>query len=91
MEQLNKDTGICADDIIRVFISRRVLPLQRRAHKMSQMSGSRDPTKMTSFALSKPDVVLKAKQICQTDMPANWSWGLLPLSFNNPPTAAVRT
>lgn len=35
LEQLKKDTDICSDDIIRVFISRRVLPLQRRAHKMS--------------------------------------------------------
>jgi hypothetical protein len=90
MEQLNKDTDICSDDIIRAFISRRVLPLQRRVHKMSQMSGSGDPTRITSFGLSKSDVVLKAKQICQTEMPVDWSWGLRPLSFNNPPSAAVR-
>jgi hypothetical protein len=64
MEQLIKDTDICSDDIIRAFISRRVLPLQHRVHKMSQMSGSSDPTRITSFGLSKSDVVLKAKQIC---------------------------
>jgi hypothetical protein len=91
MEQLNKDTAICSDDIIRVFISRRVLPLQRRIHKMIQMSGCHDPTRITSCGLSKNDVVLKARQICQTDMPADWSWGLHPLSFNNPPSATVRT
>jgi hypothetical protein len=91
LENLKKDTGICSDDIIRAFISRRVLPLQRRAHKMSQMRGRRDPTKITSFALSKEDVVLKAKQICQTEMPMDWEWGLLPLSAMNPPTAEVRT
>ncbi|KAK1613042.1 hypothetical protein QYE76_036715 [Lolium multiflorum] len=87
LEKLKRDTGICSDDIIRAFISRRVLPLQRRAHKMSQMRGRRDPTKITSFALSKEDVVLKAKQICQTEMPMDWEWGLLPLSAMNPPTA----
>jgi hypothetical protein len=91
LENLKKDTGICSDDIIRAFISRRVLPLQRRAHKMSQMRGRRDPTKITSFALSKEDVVLKAKQIYQTEMPMDWEWGLLPLSAMNPPTAEVRT
>ncbi|KAK1681004.1 hypothetical protein QYE76_041852 [Lolium multiflorum] len=57
MEQLNRDTNICSDDIIRAFISRRVLPLQCRVHK-----------------------------ICPTDMPADWSWGLRPLNFNNPPS-----
>jgi hypothetical protein len=90
IEQLNKDTDICSDDIIHAFISRRVLPLQRQVHKMSQMSGSGDPTRITSFGLSKSDVVLKAKQICQTEMPAYWSWGLRPLSFKNPLSAAVR-
>ncbi|KAK1695330.1 hypothetical protein QYE76_012027 [Lolium multiflorum] len=34
MKQRMKDTNICSDDIIRTFISRRVLPLKRRAHKM---------------------------------------------------------
>ncbi|KAK1616477.1 hypothetical protein QYE76_021994 [Lolium multiflorum] len=89
MEQLMKDTNICSDDIIRAFISRRVLPLQRRVHKMSQMYGPRDPTKITGCALSKEDVVLKARQICQTDMPMDWEWGFLPLSSTNPPTDEV--
>ena len=91
LEQLKKDTDICSDDIIRAFISRRVLPLQRRAHKMSQMCGPRDPTKVTSCPLSKEDVVLKARQIFQTNMPMDWEWGFLPLCSRNPPTAEVRT
>nr|XP_051214365.1 uncharacterized protein LOC127332146 [Lolium perenne] len=62
MEQLMKDTIICSNDIIRAFISRRVLPLQRRSHKISQMCGPRDPTKITGLPLSKEDVVLKAKE-----------------------------
>jgi hypothetical protein len=90
MEQLNKDIDICSDDIICTFISRRVLPLQRRVHKISQMSGSGGATRITSFGLRKSDVVLKAKQICRTEMLADWSWGLRPFSFNNPPSAAVR-
>ncbi|KAK1603170.1 hypothetical protein QYE76_018782 [Lolium multiflorum] len=90
MEQLMKDTDISSDDIIRAFISRRVLPLQCRAHKMSQMCGPCDPTKITGLALSKEDVVLKARQICQTDMPMDWEWGFLPLSSTNPPTPEAR-
>ncbi|KAK1684742.1 hypothetical protein QYE76_045590 [Lolium multiflorum] len=90
MDQLMKDTNICSDDIIRTFISRRVLPLQRRAHKISHMCGPRDPTKITGLPLSKEDVVLKARQICQTDMPMDWEWGFLPLSSTNPPTPEAK-
>jgi hypothetical protein len=36
-----------------------VLPLKRRAHRMSEMYGPGDPTKITGRALSKKDVVLR--------------------------------
>ncbi|KAK1632859.1 hypothetical protein QYE76_007174 [Lolium multiflorum] len=90
MLKLMKDTNICSDDIIRTFICRRVLPLKRRAHKISEMYGPGDPTKITGLPLSKADVVLKANQICQTDMPDDWEWGLRPLSSTNPPTKEAR-
>ncbi|KAM0880544.1 hypothetical protein ACQ4PT_033494 [Festuca glaucescens] len=86
MKELNDNTNISSDDIVRAFISRRVLPLQRRAHKIGQMSGRRDPTRITTFGLRKSDVVLKAKQICKTKMPVNWKWGLKPLSRKRPPS-----
>ncbi|KAK1647654.1 hypothetical protein QYE76_065459 [Lolium multiflorum] len=90
MGQLMKDTNICSDDIIRTFISRRVFPLQRRSHKMSEMYGPDDPTKISGIQLSKEDVVLKAKLICQTDMPMDWEWGFLPLSSTNPLTKEAK-
>jgi hypothetical protein len=83
MDQLMRETDICSDDIIRTFISRRVLPLQRRAHKISEMYGPGDPTKITGLPLSKEDVVLKARQICQTSMPMDWEWASCLLA---PPT-----
>ncbi|KAK1631329.1 hypothetical protein QYE76_005644 [Lolium multiflorum] len=90
LASLKKETNICSDDIIRTFISRRVLPLKRRAHRMSEMYGPGDPTKITGRPLSKKDVVRKAKQICQTAMPFDWEWGLLPLSTTNPPTQEAK-
>ncbi|KAK1665465.1 hypothetical protein QYE76_053624 [Lolium multiflorum] len=90
LASLKKETNICSDDIIRTFISRRVLPLKRRAHRMSEMYGPGDPTKITGRPLSKKDVVRKAKQICQTAMPFAWEWGLLPLSSSNPPTQEAK-
>ncbi|KAK1686670.1 hypothetical protein QYE76_047518 [Lolium multiflorum] len=90
LASLKKETNICSDDIIRTFISRRVLPLKRRAHRMSEMYGPGDPTKITGRPLSKKDVVRKAKQICQTAMPFDWGCGLLPLSTTNPPTQEAK-
>ncbi|KAK1650404.1 hypothetical protein QYE76_068209 [Lolium multiflorum] len=90
LASLKKETNICSDDIIRTFISRRVLPLKRRVHRMSEMYGPGDPTMITSRPLSKKDVVRKAKQICQTAMPFEWEWGLLPLSTTNPPTQEAK-
>ncbi|KAM0920905.1 hypothetical protein ACQ4PT_007153 [Festuca glaucescens] len=89
MKELNDNTNISSDDIVRAFISHRVLPLQRRAHKIGQMSGRRDPTRITTFGLRKSDVVLKAKHICKTKMPPNWKWGLQPLSRKRPPSTQV--
>ncbi|KAM0895906.1 hypothetical protein ACQ4PT_023558 [Festuca glaucescens] len=87
MEELNDTIDICADDIVRAFISRRVLPLQRRVHKICQMTGRKDPTRITTFSLRKSDVVLKAKQICKTKMPVDWKWGMQPFSRRHPPTS----
>jgi hypothetical protein len=75
MKELNNNTNISSDDIVRAFLSRRVLPLQRRTHKIGQMCGRRDPTRITTIGLRKSDVVLKAKQICKTQMLADWTWG----------------
>ncbi|KAK1605237.1 hypothetical protein QYE76_028910 [Lolium multiflorum] len=38
----------------------------------------------------KKDVVLKARQICQTAMPEDWEWGLRPLGSTNPPTQEAK-
>ncbi|KAK1618078.1 hypothetical protein QYE76_023595 [Lolium multiflorum] len=49
------------------------------------MHGLKDPTRITTHQISKTNVVLKARQICRTEMPANWKWGLRPFSRSNPP------
>jgi hypothetical protein len=35
IEKNKEETKLCSDDLIRLFLSRRVLPLQHRTHKMS--------------------------------------------------------
>jgi hypothetical protein len=85
IEGLQEDHEPKADNIVRTFITRRVLPLQRRVHKICQMSGPLDPTRISTFELSKSDVVVKVKAIAKTKMPIDWNWGLEPFSRANPP------
>ena len=82
---LQEDHEPTADDIVRTFITHRILPLQRRVHKICQMSGPLDPTRISTFELSKPDVVVKVKAIAKTKMSVDWKWGLEPFSRTNPP------
>jgi hypothetical protein len=67
-----------------------VLPLQRRAHKISEMSGPMDPTRITTHRLSPTDLVLKAKQICQNPLSSSGRYGLAPYSRRNSPPRRVR-
>nr|XP_051211344.1 uncharacterized protein LOC127328811 [Lolium perenne] len=80
-----EETNLCAEHLVRVFLARRVLPLQRRAHKISEMSGPMDPTRITTHRLSRTDLVLKAKQICQNPLSSSGGYGLAPYSRRNSP------
>jgi hypothetical protein len=86
-----EETNLCAEDLVRVFLARRVLPLQRRAHKISEMSGPMDPTRITTHRLSPTDLVLKAKQICQNPLSSSGRYGLPPYSRRNSPPRRVRS
>jgi hypothetical protein len=90
IKKLKRDTNLCTYDIVCTFILLRVLPLQRRAHKICQMTGRFDHTRITTFRLSKADVAAKAKQISKTKMLAKWDWGLEPHSRGCPPAPQVR-
>jgi hypothetical protein len=85
VEKSKAETHLDYDDIIWLFLSRRVLPLQRRAHKMSQMFGQRDPTRITTHSLSPMELILKAKQICRNTLRPNGKYELKPYSRSDPP------
>jgi hypothetical protein len=48
------------------FISRHVSPLERRSHKICQMSGAMDPTRHSTHELSPADILWRVKDICRT-------------------------
>ncbi|KAM0827102.1 hypothetical protein ACQ4PT_068424 [Festuca glaucescens] len=75
-------TGV---DLLCTFISRRVLPLKRRAHKICYMSGRLVPTRTPKIQLSLEGVACRVNHISQAKLPDNWQWGMEPFSRNDPP------
>ena len=84
VEQL-KGEGMSADDLLATFISRRVLPLQRRVHKICHMSGPLDPTRVSTVELDNAQIRRRIKAIARTKMPEEWEWGKEPHSRSNLP------
>jgi hypothetical protein len=78
-----RDAGLTLEDIIACFISRRVSPLQRRSHKICQMSGAMDPTRHSTHELSPADILRQVKDICKTSQTV-FAWGLRPYSRDRP-------
>ena len=71
------EEGFRGADMVGTFVSRRVLPLQRRSHKICHMSGRLDPTRISTFNLGAEAIWQRCKDIAQIKMP-EWSWGMKP-------------
>ena len=79
------DAGVpTPDDLVLTFISRRDLPLQRRSHKICQMSGHLDPTRITTHELSRASIRKKVKDISASRISDDWEWGFPPYSRRDP-------
>ena len=63
-----KEAGLTGEDLVTTFISRRVSPLQRRVHKICHMSGHLDPTRTSTFELTKAAIRLHVKAIATVRM-----------------------
>ncbi|KAK1632160.1 hypothetical protein QYE76_006475 [Lolium multiflorum] len=76
---------LSAEDLLCTYISRRVIPLQWRVHKIGHMSGRLDPTRTSKVELSKSQVAHRVNNITKANMPDNWDWGLAPYDREQPP------
>ncbi|KAK1603862.1 hypothetical protein QYE76_027535 [Lolium multiflorum] len=76
---------LSAEDLLCTYISRRVIPLQWRVHKIGHMSGRLDPTRTSKLELSKSQVAHRVNNITKANMPDNWDWGLAPYDREQPP------
>jgi hypothetical protein len=76
--------GLTGTDLIAAFIARRVLPLQRRAHIIGQMTSLQDPTRMSSWRLTQEQVTGRVNDISKAGMKNEWQFGKAPYSHGNP-------
>jgi hypothetical protein len=83
-----RDAGLTPQDIVACFISRRVSPLQRRSHKICQMSGPMDPTRHSTHELSPADILRRVKDICKSSQ-VTFAWGLEPYSQDRPAPTVI--
>jgi hypothetical protein len=78
-----RDAGLTPQDLVACFISRHVSPLQRRPHKICQMSGPMDPMWHSTHELTPADILQRIKDICKSSQ-ATFAWGLEPYSRDRP-------
>lgn len=79
------DERLTAADLLCCYISRRVLPLQARDHKIGHMSGRFDPTRTSKLELTKSGVAKRVNFVSQAKLSDNWDWGMEPFSRDDPP------
>ncbi|XP_047085294.1 uncharacterized protein LOC124696634 [Lolium rigidum] len=80
LKVLTNDKALSAQDLMATFVSRRVLPLQSRVHKMCHMSDWLDPTRTARRELTAAEVASRVNIISQARMPDGWKWGMEPFS-----------
>jgi hypothetical protein len=85
LQECVTEGGLCAADLLCCYASRRVLPLQARAHKICHMSGRFDPTRTSKLELTPAQVAKRVNFVSQAKLPDNWNWGMEPYSRAEPP------
>ena len=83
VEALMKE-GLLPDDLTLTWLSRRVLPLQNRAHKMCFMSGRLDPTRLSTKNYSISALDSWMWMITKGHVGEDWEFGLQPYSRKHP-------
>ena len=84
IEKLVSDGKLTKDDLMCAWVNRRILPLQRRGHKICHLSGLKDPTRFTTWGMTREDASQQVRSISDSKLAANWKWGVKPLQRNMP-------
>ena len=83
---MKESEGLKASDLLVTFVVRRVLPLQRRPHMISQMSGHRDPCQTCTKEMPTTAVALLVNEIVDLKLDeVRWRFGKWLYSCADPP------
>src|SRR4051812_41308243 len=77
--------GLAAADLVAAWLSRRVLPLQRRCHRICDMSGRRDPSRISTFQMDMDEFLHRMKMITTLKVDADFEFGLKAYNRRRPP------
>ena len=87
---LTQSEGLVGADLLAAFVARRVLPLQGRPHLICQMSGLRDPSRMSTKDMPCKEVANMVNYIAHCEYEEDWQFGKEPYSRDNPPPVVSR-
>ena len=81
-----KRKGLDAMDLIALFVSRRVQPLQARVRRMWEYTGLEDPTRLSKKPMNQREFEQIMKIITSVTHGAQMKGRVKPLDCNRPPT-----
>src|SRR3954469_13350068 len=84
------DEGLIAADLVAAWLSRRVLPLQRSCHRICDMSGRRDPNRISTFQMDMEKFLHRMHTITTLKVDKDFQFGLRAYSRRNPPPVVCR-
>ena len=84
-----KKAGLDAMDLIALFVSRRIQPLQARARRMWEYTGIDDDTRYNNMAMSQKEFEQLMKIITSVNHGAQMSGRVRPLDAARPPILVI--
>ena len=77
--------GLTGRNLLMAWVSRRVILLQRRPHKLSFLSGLRDPSRTAREVMPEDEAARIASAIIDGRVEDDWDFGVEPYRRSRPP------
>ena len=77
--------GLTGRDLLMAWVSRLVIPLQRRLHKLCFLSGMRDPSQTAWEIMSEEEAAQLANAIIDGRVEDDWEFNVAPYRRSTPP------